>query len=108
MRVLVLVAMVIALLGCGSKSTSIRQADTGLVGFRPLNRSDPVGTEIYERGLQYAGTDKKPILFGTLEKGPHKNELNREIILYKSHATGTVKDWDAVAIYDTGTGFVRE
>lgn len=112
MRTFWVVALLCALIGCGKKETEYTGPIGEPPGYRFVRESDPVGTIIYERGVQWVGSDKEPTRLGKITKlrhiatdGPFKGQ---EVVSYQIDGASTESQDLASMFYDSGIRFVKE
>lgn len=112
MRVLCLVAVIIALVGCGAKKEVGGKPIGEPPGYRFVKESDPVGTVIYERGVQWIGSDHEPTIYGILKEKKHLAASGvwkgQEVVTVESNSTKRLDDEPASMFYEMGVKFVKE
>lgn len=112
MRFLLFLIAAVLALGCSkSQSVSSGKPIGEPPGYRFPTKSDAVGTVIYERGVQWIGSDHEPTKLGVLTQTEHVAETGlykgKSVVSYRIEGLEETTDALAELFYNGGTYFVK-
>lgn len=110
MRGLVCAALLMVALGCGSSDKEYGKPIGEPKGYRFVTKSDPVGTVVYERGIQWINSDHAPTHMGPIKELSHiatEGSYKGMEVVTVTLDSGNVYECPTGMFYEGGTKFVK-